>query len=937
MVSQSCQDCGLWKSCATYKQKVVVSEKTDYNYSETILVVGNHPSAKDDFRGVVYHPSTPRGKFLREDFLDYLPAKWVLTTASRCYGETVTKENYQLCSQYLTEVIQLHKPYIVICLGLDALESVMGPGCTSQSPIKVNRDSGGEMWVIPSFPPEDHAGKEDTEKYDGPKNLGDHIVRVVEWCESLLSKRFDAQEFTYERIFNEQEALDIARSVNSDRVCFDTETDHSDEGDTKRTIYHPDSSLILASMSWWDEDQSRYRNYTLEGGALTGAVIKEFCRNRVVEGHNINYDISVADHFLGVDLFEIASATRDTMLLWWAADQSSIRNDLKGLVQQHFFVEDWSQELDILKKEAIAAKDREINGPIRERNAARRKERAKLGMWAGVDCEPAITEMGFDFLKIPEEQRVLLRDEPLVPIDIGYAAVDRNKLAKYCALDTYWCCRFSREILDTRPDYKQPNDLAMLHLDKSRWCLWQIEKNGLPISRQAIAELKQTMEKKVREIHLALMNHPLVIQALASDKEVQRMTGVWSRMKKNKEASAVSVWMRIAGERLTAMGHWVKRVAEMFCTPEELAEIPKTKGGDLSINDEVIEILAGGVDDHESIHQKSSIELLWYYTYWFRKHQNLLDKFIAGFAAYEGADGRIHSSFALHRAVTGRTASSPNVQNLKKDVLVRRCFVARPGWVFCELDYDRMEPTVLSVVADAKFWKEAIRNDWDLYCLTAMQVYEDELNAAGMMPDLTLLAEEVKAQLDAIKANKETKSYREDAKTNTLATVYGQHPKTLAVRTGKPVEQVEAFARKFWKTNSEITAFVKRMHAILDRGDFVVTSFKRKRYFPKSFGKERTKLKNQIVNTGIQGDGSDIALWQTYRVLKWIDANHLQNKIAVVNFVHDALYFEVREDCVEELMPLIKAIMEDISSLPFNFDVPVRTSYKTGKSLADML
>lgn len=936
MLSQSCQDCGLWKFCKTYKLRVEVSERTDYEFSETILVVGNFPSEMDDFRGVVYHKDTLRGKFLREDLLDNLSAKWVLTTAARCYGKSVTPEQYQACSEHLAEVIDEHKPFIVICLGLDALHAVVGPGASSSNPIKVTKASGQDMWVIPSFPPEDHTGDETTKRYNGKKNLADHIMYLIEWTDSLLSRRYNTQEFTYERIFNEQEAIDIAKTCNSTRVCFDTEVDHSDEGDRKLTIYHPDSSLILASMSWWDCDKERYVNYTIEGAALTGRVINEFCRGRVVEGHNINYDIQVAEHFLGVDLFEIAAATRDTMLLWWAGDQSSVRNDLKSLVQRHFFVDDWSAELKTLKAEAKALKDAELNGPIRERNKARRLERKQLGLWAGEECEDWNTEMGFDLLNIPEEQRVLLRDEPLIPIDVGYASVDRGKLAKYCALDTYWCCRLSREILDELPEYKRPTDLIMTHLDKSRKVLARIERNGLPICREAIAALKKVTEKKVRTIQNILLSSPLVWNALCYDTNTQKMCGIWSRMKKDKDKAAVSVWMRIAGERLTAMGSWVKHLAKLNCTPEELKAIPKTdKTKELSINNEVIEILAGGVDDHENLHLKSEIELIWYYVYWFRKHQNLLDKFITGFAAYEGADGRVHSSFSLHRTVTGRTASSPNIQNLEKAKYVRACFVAPPGWQFVEFDYDRMEPTVLAVKANAKFWKEAIRNDWDLYCLTAMQVYEEELLTAGMMPDLTISIEEVRAALEAIKKNPQTKPFREEAKTNTLATIYGEHPKTLAARSGKPVAQVEAFAKKFWKTNSEITQFVKEMHAILDKGGFVVTSFGRKRWFSKA-GRGSSEA-NQIVNTGIQADGNDIALWQAYKVFEWIDENKLHNKIQVVNFVHDALYFLIREEFVEELSPQIKKIMEDISTLPFKFDVPVRTSGKSGKSLADML
>jgi DNA polymerase-1 len=58
--------------------------------------------------------------------------------------------------------------------------------------------------------------------------------------------------------------------------------------------------------------------------------------------------------------------------------------------------------------------------------------------------------------------------------------------------------------------------------------------------------------------------------------------------------------------------------------------------------------------------------------------------------------GTVHARYGF--AVTGRTTSSPNIQNLPREGGVRECFVPRPGYVFAIADYDGLE---LRTVAQA--------------------------------------------------------------------------------------------------------------------------------------------------------------------------------------------------------------------------------------------
>lgn len=91
------------------------------------------------------------------------------------------------------------------------------------------------------------------------------------------------------------------------------------------------------------------------------------------------------------------------------------------------------------------------------------------------------------------------------------------------------------------------------------------------------------------------------------------------------------------------------------------------------------------------------------------------------------------------------------------------------------------------------------------------------------------------------------------------------------------------------------------------------------------------------VNFPIQGLGSDICLWQASNIQDWILTEMLQNDIIIVNLVHDALWFLIKESEISWAIPELQRRMEDTTTLPSGMDVPLRTEADYGPTLASYL
>ena len=108
--------------------------------------------------------------------------------------------------------------------------------------------------------------------------------------------------------------------------------------------------------------------------------------------------------------------------------------------------------------------------------------------------------------------------------------------------------------------------------------------------------------------------------------------------------------------------------------------------------------------------------------------------------------GRVHTSYSIAGANTGRLASSdPNLQNIpirtEEGRRIREAFVAPPGRVLVSLDYSQIELRLLTEFADVPAMEEAFRAGVDVHAATASEVFGVPL--AEMTPDIRRRAKAV--------------------------------------------------------------------------------------------------------------------------------------------------------------------------------------------------
>jgi DNA polymerase-1 len=90
--------------------------------------------------------------------------------------------------------------------------------------------------------------------------------------------------------------------------------------------------------------------------------------------------------------------------------------------------------------------------------------------------------------------------------------------------------------------------------------------------------------------------------------------------------------------------------------------------------------------------------------------------------------GRVHTSFAMAIASTGRLSSTdPNLQNIpirtEEGSRIRRTFIAEPGNLLISADYSQIELRLLAHVADIPQLKQAFADGIDIHARTASEMF----------------------------------------------------------------------------------------------------------------------------------------------------------------------------------------------------------------------
>ncbi len=170
--------------------------------------------------------------------------------------------------------------------------------------------------------------------------------------------------------------------------------------------------------------------------------------------------------------------------------------------------------------------------------------------------------------------------------------------------------------------------------------------------------------------------------------------------------------------------------------------------------------------------------------------------------------GRVHTSYSLSGAQTGRLASTePNLQNIpirtETGRQIRDAFVAEPGHVLMSADYSQIELRLAAHMADVPQLKEAFSKGEDIHAMTAEELFGT--------------------------VDRET---RGKAKTVNFAILYGISSWGLAGRLGVPKDEGKAIIDRYFTRFPGIRAYIDETLAFVREHGFTRTLFGRKTHFP---------------------------------------------------------------------------------------------------------
>ena len=279
-------------------------------------------------------------------------------------------------------------------------------------------------------------------------------------------------------------------------------------------------------------------------------------------------------------------------------------------------------------------------------------------------------------------------------------------------------------------------------------------------------------------------------------------------------------------------------------------------------------------------------------------------------AAINPETGRVHTSYSLVGAQTGRLSSTePNLQNIpiRTEIgrQIRDCFVADQGNVILAADYSQIELRLAAHMADVPSLKEAFAAGEDIHARTAQEMFGEV-----------------------------TRDTRGRAKTINFAILYGISRWGLATRLGTEPDEAQAMIDRYFSRFPGIQNYIHTtLESVRERG-YSETLFGRKCWFPRiksSHQAERQGSERAAINAPIQGTSADIIKRAMARMMPAL-ADAGLGHVRMLLQVHDELVFELPEGDVAAASPVIERVMAEAALPAVKLDVPLGIEIGTGAS-----
>ena len=270
---------------------------------------------------------------------------------------------------------------------------------------------------------------------------------------------------------------------------------------------------------------------------------------------------------------------------------------------------------------------------------------------------------------------------------------------------------------------------------------------------------------------------------------------------------------------------------------------------------------------------------------------------------------RIHTSYQQAITSTGRLSSTePNLQNIPIKTAegrrIREAFVPEKGNVLISADYSQIELRIMAHLSKDKNLTNAFNADLDVHSATAAEVFGVSLESV-------------------------TQDQRRSAKAINFGLMYGMSAFGLTRQLDIPRAEAQKYLDTYFERYTGVKDYMANTKAQAKEDMFVETIMGRRLYLNEinaANGLRRQAAERAAINAPLQGSAADIIKKAMIDINAFLDKELPQTKMIMQ--VHDELIFETPKGNAEEILNLIKDMMEKAVKL----DIPLIADAAIGKN-----
>lgn len=295
-------------------------------------------------------------------------------------------------------------------------------------------------------------------------------------------------------------------------------------------------------------------------------------------------------------------------------------------------------------------------------------------------------------------------------------------------------------------------------------------------------------------------------------------------------------------------------------------------------------------------------------------------------------DGRIHTTFNVTNAATGRLSSKqPNLQNISRGPRVRSAFIASPGCHLVSCDLSQIEMRWAAHISQDPAMMEVFWKDEDIHAKTACGIFDRQYE--------DVMSWDIKSNIyKDWKANERAPSKNLGFGVLYELTNVGLRRNIFVESDGRidwPEDKCQGFIDKFFDFYPNLLLMMDEQHRNAKRYGLVWDAFGRVRLVP-----EAKSYHKRIVNEGCRKAGNHQIQSSAQGSIKLAMPELLEECLELDKSyrcwpllqIHDQLIFEVDKHISTEFAIIAKHVMENACPL----SIPVRSSSDIGDRWSEL-